>query len=125
MNPAARVYDPSELKVLADWCRRHDVVAVCDEVWEHVAVDGRRHTPLPALPGMGEGRAKIGSAGAEIRLASPGNNGAALLTPPICYRIICGAPASAPPIFAPPPFSPAPTRPASRSPAAYSPCAPA
>ena len=63
MNPAARVYAPEELQVLADWCLRHDVIAVCDEVWEHLVFDGRRHVPLLALPGMAERCVKIGSAG--------------------------------------------------------------
>jgi aspartate/methionine/tyrosine aminotransferase len=63
LNPAARVYQPQELQVIADWCVRHDVIAVCDEVWEHVVFDGRRHTPLLALPGMAERCVKIGSAG--------------------------------------------------------------
>ncbi len=63
LNPAARVYGPEELQVLADWCRRHDVIAVCDEVWEHLAFDGRAHTPLIALEGMRERCVKIGSAG--------------------------------------------------------------
>jgi aspartate/methionine/tyrosine aminotransferase len=62
-NPAARVYGAEELKVLADWCVAHDVIAVCDEVWEHVAFDGRAHTPLCALPGMADRCVKIGSAG--------------------------------------------------------------
>ncbi len=62
-NPAARVYTPQELKVLADWCVRHDVIAICDEVWEHVLFDGRAHTPLYNLPGMAERCVKIGSAG--------------------------------------------------------------
>jgi len=62
-NPAARVYAPDELQVLADWCQAHDVIAVCDEVWEHLVFDGRRHTPLISLPGMAERCVKIGSAG--------------------------------------------------------------
>jgi N-succinyldiaminopimelate aminotransferase len=36
------------------FCRRFDAVAVCDEVWEHVIFDGRRHRPLMAQPGMRE-----------------------------------------------------------------------
>ena len=62
-NPAARVYAQGELELLADWCVRHDVIAVCDEVWEHVVFDGRRHVPLLGLPGMAERCVKIGSAG--------------------------------------------------------------
>ena len=36
---------------------------MCDEVWEHVVFDGRRHVPLIAMPGMRERCVKIGSAG--------------------------------------------------------------
>jgi N-succinyldiaminopimelate aminotransferase len=62
-NPAAVVFDREQLEMLADYCRRFDCIAVCDEVWEHVVFDGRRHTPLMALPGMAERTVKIGSAG--------------------------------------------------------------
>ena len=62
-NPATRAYAPDELKVLADWCLRHDVIAVCDEVWEHVVFDGRSHATLIAEPGMADRCVKIGSAG--------------------------------------------------------------
>ena len=63
LNPAATVERPEELALLAKFCERHDAVAVCDEVWEHVIFDGLRHQPLMALPGMRERTVKIGSAG--------------------------------------------------------------
>jgi aspartate/methionine/tyrosine aminotransferase len=62
-NPAAVVYDRDQLELLADFCIRHDAVAVCDEVWEHIVFDGASHTPLMAIPGMQERSVKIGSAG--------------------------------------------------------------
>ncbi len=62
-NPAAVVYGIDQLELLASFCRRFDVIALCDEVWEHVVFDGRRHTPLYALPGMAERCVKIGSGG--------------------------------------------------------------
>jgi aspartate/methionine/tyrosine aminotransferase len=68
MNPAGRAFDAEETALLADFCRRHDVVAVCDEVWEHVIFDGRRHIPLIGLPGMAERTVKIGSAGKMFSL---------------------------------------------------------
>jgi N-succinyldiaminopimelate aminotransferase len=68
MNPAARVFDAQECELLAAFCRRYDVVAVCDEVWEHVIFDGRRHIPLIGLPGMAERTVKIGSAGKMFSL---------------------------------------------------------
>lgn len=63
LNPTATVFPEEDLRRLADLCVRHDVIAVCDEVWEHVVFDGRRHVPLMAMPGMRERTVKIGSAG--------------------------------------------------------------
>ncbi|MGQ4274052.1 aminotransferase [Terrihabitans sp. B22-R8] len=63
MNPAARVFERAELEALAALCAAHDLVAICDEVWEHVLFDGRPHHSLLGLPGMAERAVKIGSAG--------------------------------------------------------------
>ncbi|MFL6947911.1 MAG: aminotransferase [Xanthobacteraceae bacterium] len=63
LNPSGTVYGRAELELLARMCQRFNAIAVCDEVWEHVMFDGRRHVPLIALPGMRERCVKIGSAG--------------------------------------------------------------
>lgn len=63
VNPLGKVLDGGELAFLAELCVTHDLVAICDEVWEHVVFDGRRHIPLIGLPGMAERTVKIGSAG--------------------------------------------------------------
>ncbi|KMO15557.1 aminotransferase [Methylobacterium indicum] len=63
LNPSATVFPDEDLALLAGFCERFDAVAVCDEVWEHVVFDGRRHRPLMAFPGMRERTVKIGSAG--------------------------------------------------------------
>ncbi len=63
LNPTATVFPEEDLKLLAEFCVRHDAVAICDEVWEHVVFDGHRHVPLMAMPGMRERTVKIGSAG--------------------------------------------------------------
>ena len=65
---------------------KHDVIAVCDEVWEHVVFDGRRHTPLMALPGMRERTVKIGSAGKIFSLTG-WKVGWACASPPIAQAI--------------------------------------
>ena len=61
-NPTGRIYDRATLELIADRCIRHDLIALCDEVWEHVVFDGE-HVPLIALPGMRQRTVKIGSAG--------------------------------------------------------------
>ena len=63
LNPAAIVYGRDDLALLARFCEKFDAIAVCDEVWEHVIFDGRRHEPLIGLPSMRERCVKIGSAG--------------------------------------------------------------
>lgn len=63
LNPTATMLTDSELAALADFCVTHDLVAVCDEVWEHIVFDGRQHRSLMTMPGMRERTVKIGSAG--------------------------------------------------------------
>ena len=63
LNPAGVVTPDEDLALLAQFCVRHDTIAVCDEVWEAVVFDGRKHRPLMTFPGMRERTVKIGSAG--------------------------------------------------------------
>ena len=63
LNPAGRAFDAEEVTALARVCVRHDLIAISDEVWEHVIFDGRAHQPLLARPGMADRTIKIGSAG--------------------------------------------------------------
>ncbi len=63
LNPTGSVASADELAMLARVACEHDLVAICDEVWEAVRFDGRTHRSLLAEPGMGERTIKIGSAG--------------------------------------------------------------
>lgn len=63
LNPSAVVYPREDLKLLARICQEFNLIAICDEVWEHVVFDGREHIPLIAIPGMRDRTVKIGSAG--------------------------------------------------------------
>jgi aspartate/methionine/tyrosine aminotransferase len=68
MNPAAKVFSREELQLIADLVIRHDAIAICDEVYEHVLFDGRAHVPLMTLPDMRERSVRIGSAGKTFSL---------------------------------------------------------
>ncbi|MBC7987906.1 MAG: aminotransferase [Sphingomonadaceae bacterium] len=63
LNPSASMVSDEELAMLAEFCVARDLIAICDEVWEHVVFDGRVHRSLMTLPGMRERAVKIGSAG--------------------------------------------------------------
>ncbi|MEI6559229.1 MAG: aminotransferase, partial [Rhodospirillaceae bacterium] len=68
LNPAAKVFSADELALIAEFVLASDAYAVCDEVYEHIVFDGRRHIPLMTLPGMRERCLKIGSAGKTFSL---------------------------------------------------------
>ena len=51
-NPTGKVFSREELGVIADLCREFDVLAVTDEIYEHILYDGAVHTPIATLPGM-------------------------------------------------------------------------
>ncbi len=62
-NPTGKVYAQAELQLIADLCRQHNVIAVTDEVYEHIIFDNCRHISLATLPGMAERTITISSAG--------------------------------------------------------------
>lgn len=62
-NPTGKVFDADELATIADVARRHDLIVIADEVYEHLTFDGRRHVPIATLPGMRERTVTISSAG--------------------------------------------------------------
>ncbi|HWD66727.1 MAG TPA: aminotransferase [Caulobacteraceae bacterium] len=68
LNPTATVAPEEDLALLAEFCVRHDAIAVCDEVWEEIVFSPARHRPLMAFPGMRERCVKIGSAGKMFAL---------------------------------------------------------
>ena len=61
-NPTGKVFSPEELAQVAVLCTAHDLLAVTDEVYEHLVFDGS-HVPLATLPGMRERTLTISSGG--------------------------------------------------------------
>jgi len=51
-NPSGRVFTEQELSIIRDLCIQHDVVAITDEIYEHLVFDGLRHIPIATYPGM-------------------------------------------------------------------------
>ena len=68
LNPTATAFSEADLALLAEYCVKHDAIAVCDEVWEQVVFGNTVHRPLMAFPGMRERTVKIGSAGKMFAL---------------------------------------------------------
>ncbi|GAB3138035.1 pyridoxal phosphate-dependent aminotransferase [Amycolatopsis stemonae] len=62
-NPTGTVFTRAELEALAALCVEHDLIAICDEVYEHLVFDDAEHIPLVTLPGMRERTVSVSSAG--------------------------------------------------------------
>ena len=53
-NPTGKVFTRDELTAISRLCQHWDVLAVTDEIYEHIVFDGLAHTPIATLPGMAE-----------------------------------------------------------------------
>lgn len=53
-NPTGRVFSREDLEFIAELCKKHDVLAITDEIYEHILYDGAEYIPLWTLPGMEE-----------------------------------------------------------------------
>jgi len=60
-NPTGKVFTREELELIADLCRRYDVIAVTDEVYEHLLYGGRQHVSMAALLEMAQRTVTINS----------------------------------------------------------------
>ena len=61
-NPTGKVFTTDELAAIARVCVERDLIAVTDEVYEHLVFDGT-HQPLATFPGMADRTLTISSAG--------------------------------------------------------------
>ncbi|MET9860785.1 pyridoxal phosphate-dependent aminotransferase [Streptomyces smyrnaeus] len=66
-NPTGTVLRRDELAAVAELCVERDLLAVTDEVYEHLVFDGAHH-PLAGFPGMRERTVSISSSGKTFSL---------------------------------------------------------
>jgi aminotransferase len=60
-NPTGKVFTRDELQVIAGLCHQWDVIAVTDEIYEHIVYDSAVHVPLATLEGMADRTVTINS----------------------------------------------------------------
>jgi aminotransferase len=53
-NPTGGILRATDLKPIADLCRRHDLLVLSDEIYSELSYDGAEHTSIASLPGMKE-----------------------------------------------------------------------
>jgi len=53
-NPTGKVFTRAELELIRDLCVEFDVLAITDEIYEHILYDGTTHISMASLEGMRE-----------------------------------------------------------------------
>jgi len=53
-NPTGKVFTRGELELIRDLCVEFDVLAITDEIYEHILYDGTEHISMASLEGMRE-----------------------------------------------------------------------
>jgi len=53
-NPTGTVFSRADLEAIAALCQKWNVIAITDEIYEHIIYDGFRHVALAGLEGMRE-----------------------------------------------------------------------
>ena len=53
-NPTGKVFTRAELELIRDLCVEFDVLAITDEIYEHILFDGTEHISMASLDGMRE-----------------------------------------------------------------------
>jgi len=60
-NPTGKVFTREELTLIAKLCQQWDVIAITDEIYEHILYDDAVHVPLATIDGMAERTVTINS----------------------------------------------------------------
>jgi len=53
-NPTGKVFTRQELELIRDLCVQCNVLAITDEIYQHITFDGSQHISIASLPGMAE-----------------------------------------------------------------------
>ena len=85
-NPTGAVLDRDDLAAIAELAVQHDVLVICDEVYEHLTFDDAEHVPLATFPGMRQRTVRISSAGKTFS-ATGWKIGWALATPELINEV--------------------------------------
>jgi aspartate/methionine/tyrosine aminotransferase len=60
-NPTGKVFTRDEMGLIRDLCVQYDVLAITDEIYEHILYDGAEHVSMATLDGMRERTVTINS----------------------------------------------------------------
>src|SRR5205085_4547572 len=51
-NPTGKVFNRAEMEFIAKLCQKWDVIAITDEIYEHILFNGKQHIAMASIDGM-------------------------------------------------------------------------
>ncbi len=81
-NPGGRVWSPEELRALAEFCARHDLLLISDEIHHDLVFPGHRHTVAPLAAPDHLDRLIVVSAPSKVFNLAGNYNGQAIIPDP-------------------------------------------
>jgi aspartate/methionine/tyrosine aminotransferase len=85
-NPTGKVFTRRELEMIAGLCRKWDVTAITDEIYEHIIYEGREHISIANLEGMRDRTITINAASKTFSVTG-WRVGYAVAAPPLTSAI--------------------------------------
>jgi N-succinyldiaminopimelate aminotransferase len=85
-NPTGKVFTRQEIELIGDLCRKHQAIALCDEVYEHIVFPPARHLRMGTLPDFADRTLTVSSAGKTFSLTG-WKIGWALGPPPLQHAL--------------------------------------
>ncbi len=67
-NPTGKVFTRQEIEFIGQLCQRHQAIALCDEVYEHIVFPPARHVRMSTLPEFADRTLTVSSAGKTFSL---------------------------------------------------------
>jgi len=81
-NPGGRVWTKAELQGVADFCKRHDLILVSDEIHHDLVLGGQKHLPMALVDGVSERLVMMTATTKTFNIAG-GHSGNVIIADPV------------------------------------------
>jgi cystathionine beta-lyase len=81
-NPGGRVWTAAELQGVADFCKRHDLILVSDEIHHDLVLGGQKHLPMANVAGISDRLVMMTATTKTFNIAG-GHSGNVIIADPV------------------------------------------
>ncbi len=90
-NPGGRVWTEDELKGVAEFCKRHDLILVSDEIHHDLVMPGHKHRAMATIPGIADRLVMMSATTKTFNIAGSHTGNVIISDPVLRARFAAGA----------------------------------